>query len=293
MGHTLNRKLLLTLTTLAYAFNSSTLQASKLNDEESFSDRAFNTVKSGAYGAVKMGAYGATAAATFVAGVTAYEAERETFLHAKNQMIHYSCEAGFFLADNVGKFCNLTSWAFNEAYTEISKAYMPYHPAVCQGVSEIARLSSEGFSALQQTVTDHPYVSAGVAVAFAASIGIAYLYGKNKASHATKLLAEKEAAALKDKRRIEAENERLEKQVKELQSAQTQRPTSIVTETHPRSKSDNNGRITSNPIVHGGQGGNVTLNIMMPPEMMKGGSSPASSLTVSSKTPQNVILIED
>jgi hypothetical protein len=295
MGHILNRKLLLTLTTLAYAFNVSTLQASKFNDEESFSDRAFNTVKSGAYGAVKMGAYGATSAATFVAGVTAYEAERETFLHAKNQMVHYGCETGLFLADKVVKGYTFCSSLLNSAFSWGYDTYMPYHPTACYATNEAIRLGGEGLSALQQTITDHPYVSTGVAVTFTASIGIAYLFGKNKASHATKLMEEKEAAALKEKRRMEIENAGLAEQLKELQSAkqQTQSPSSIVTQTHPRSSSDNKGTITSNPIVHGGQGGNVTLNIMMTPEMMKGGFSPTSSLTGKPKKTKDIILIED
>ncbi|MBX9697585.1 MAG: hypothetical protein K2X53_05835 [Alphaproteobacteria bacterium] len=284
MGHTLNRKLLLTLTTLAYAFNASTLQASKLNDEESFSTRALSKVKTGVYGATG-----------FVASATIYELERERFLHAKNQAVHYGCETGLFLADKVVKGYTFCSSLLNSAYSWSYDTYMPYHPTVCHVTEEAIRLGSEGLSALQQTVTDHPYVSAGVAVTFAASIGIAYLHGKNKASHVTKLMEEKEAAALKEKSRIEADNERLVKQLEELQSAQKQpqSPTSIVTQTHPRSSSDNKGTITSNPIVHGGQGGNVTLNIMMTPEMMKGGFSQTSSATGKPNTPKDIILIEE
>lgn len=261
MGHIFNKKLLLTLTTLAYALNVSTLQASKISDDESFSDRAYSTVKSGAYGVAKIGAYSATAAGAFVAGVTVYEAERETLLHARNQMIHYGSETVLFLADNLGKLYNSASWALNEAWTWTSNTYMPYHPAVCDGVS-----------ALYQLGTDHPYMSAGLALAATTSIGIAYFYGKNKTSHAIKVAEDKEAAAIKGKLRAEKENAKLLREIEALKSAQNAEndQTPIVTQANPTASSDNHGAITSSPVTHGGQGGSVTLNIMMTPDMMQG-----------------------
>lgn len=294
MGHIFNRKLLLTLTTLAYAFNVSAAQATKLNDEESFSSRAYSLAKTAAYGTAKVGAYGAATAATFVAGVTGYEAERETLLHAKNQILHHSSEAGLFLADKAVKAFKLTSWVLSKGYNAAYETYMPYHPTVCHYASELSRLSSEGLEALQQTVTEHPYVSAGVAVTFAVSIGAVYLYGKSKTAHATKLMEEKEATALKEKRRIEAENARLEKQVKELQSAKqhTPSPTSIITHTHPSSKSDNKGKVTSNPITTGGHGGNVTFNLLMTPDMLKGVGPKTSQKVSTIEGGREVILIE-
>lgn len=253
MEHILNRKLLLTLTTLAYTFNVSAAHATNITDDESFSSRAWSTVKSGAFYATG-----------FVASATVYETERETFLHAKNQAVQYGCETGLFLADQASKGYKTSVSLLSSAYNWGYDTYMPYHPTVCHVTSEAMRLGTEGITALHQTITEHPYVSLGVAVTFAASIGIAYFYGKNKASQASKLMEEKEAAALLEKRRVEERNATLLEEIKALREKKAPN-TSVVTKANPTATSDNKGTITSSPTVSPNvQGGSVTFNLVLP-----------------------------
>lgn len=259
----LNKKLLLTLSALAYGLHAGGAHATPI-EEESTIKRAYSMVKSaGKYAAVGVGS------------VYLYGDEQETLIKAQATALNYGQKFGVYLLDAFQTAYSTTSSALTASYTFAYDTYMPYHPTVVHYASEALKISEEGLSALKDTVIEHPYVALGVAAAFAASVGVTYAYGSHNARKAEQFLKEKQEAERKTERLLIAAKRKIEKSerakeelakqlaaLKDSKSAHGNQTTSFgpIKSDHQTS-SDTHAEMRTGPSK--AQSGNVTFNLVI------------------------------
>lgn len=285
MNNKFNKKLLLTLSILAYGLQVSGAQATRLAEEET--STTWSSIKSAAK-------YTTAATTTAVASVYAFGDKQEELFELKKQAIKGAFSLGTTLWDYGTVFCNSVSNLKTSFYQWAYDTYMPWHPTACYAASEFIRLGTEGCTAIRQTITEHPYVATGVAVTFVAAVGITHMIHKSTTHKAKQLLSEeKQKNTEMQKELLEAQEEtqkaktlaiKTAEKLKKLRAARTTAGPTVVSpkttikpQTNIKPEVTIDGHNTSAPKARalGGQGGNVTFNLVVPgtPETLSGFSS--------------------
>lgn len=292
MHNKFNKKLLLTLSILAYGLQVSGAHATRQLAEEETSIN-WNSIKSAA-------TYTTAGVTTAVASVYAFGDKQEELVELKKQAVKGVISVGQSLWNNGTALYKLTRGAVSDFSQWASDTYMPYHPTVCHVASEGVRLVTDAYAAVEQTITEHPYVAAGVAVTFVAAVGITHMIHKSKTNKAEQLLAKEKQKIAKIQQELQEAQEEAKKakqealkatrfatkaadKLTELQEAQKTVGPTVVSPTTTIKPQTNikpdvtiDGHNTSSPraraVSGGGQGGNVTFNLVLPgtPETLSG-----------------------
>lgn len=299
MNKTINKKLLLTLSLLAYGFQVAGAYATDVREEERSSRSLFRSA-SGASGAAsshiasvpahstsikeeeKQSSWGlfksvagctSAGIATAVGSVYAFGDKQEELVQLKSKAINGTWILGNFLWEQTYNLGNFICKNTNTLCEWMRDTYAPYHPTVQYAANEAIRLGLEGCTAVEETVREHPYVAAGFVLTFVTAVGITYSIQKSKSNKAESLLEEEKkksialAKELEEVKAKEIKSRQLAIKAREALKAQNPHigPTvaKTVTNANPIIRVIGDDKSSTQSHVGDVQGGSVTFNLIV------------------------------
>lgn len=296
MNKTINKKLLLTLSLLAYGFQVSGANATEIREEEQASRSLFrsatgsassHTASAGAHttsikeeekrsswGLFKsVAGYTSAGIATAVGSIYAFGDKQEELIQLKSRAINGVTVAGQILWEQTRSLGTMLYNGTAASYQFLCDTYEPYHPTVKYVADEAIRLGFEGCTAVKQTVIEHPYVATGFAVTFVAAVGITYAVQKSKANKAEHLLEEEKkrtAELAKELEKVKAEEKKARQlAIKAREALRAENPhigptvAKTVTNANPMIRVIGDDKSSTQSHVGDVQGGSVTFNLIV------------------------------
>lgn len=296
MNKIINKKLLLTLSLLAYGFQVSGANATEIREEEQASRSLFRSAtgsasshiafagshttsikeeeKRSSWGLFKsVAGYTSAGIATAVGSIYAFGDKQEELIQLKSRAINGATVAGQILWQQTRSLGTMLYNSTAASYQFLCDTYEPYHPTVKYVADETIRLGLEGCTAVKQTVIEHPYVATGFAVTFVAAVGITYAVQKRKANKAERLLEEEKkrsAELAKELEKVKAEEKKARQlAIKAREALRAENPhigptvAKTVTNVNPMIRVIGDDKSSTQSHVGDVQGGSVTFNLIV------------------------------